>query len=133
MAEVLFSVVAIDMGGKNTGSISYTAKGIPSSDEINASIIEMPENGAGINYTVKERTSVRHHKRAIDRFKKARKLIYSLLEYAAKRTLQRDEKNAISSLMKRRGYTRLESELDLSPLDEVSPDFFCFRLSKFIF
>ena len=124
MAEVLFSVVAIDMGGKNTGSISYTAKGIPSSDEINASIIEMPENGAGINYTVKERTSVRHHKRAIDRFKKARKLIYSLLEYAAKRTLQRDEKNAISSLMKRRGYTRLESELDLSPLDEVSPDFF---------
>jgi CRISPR system subtype II-B RNA-guided endonuclease Cas9/Csx12 len=124
MAEVFFSVVAIDMGGKHTGSISFTAKGIPSSEEINASIIEMTENGKGINYTVKDRTSVRHHKRAVDRFKKARKLIYSLLECATKRTLQLDEKNAISSLMKRRGYTRLESELDLSPLDEVSPDFF---------
>ena len=126
MKKIVYSVVASDMGGKYTGNISFTTNGIPTEDEINAYIIEMPENGGGINYTVKDRTSVRHHQRALDRFKKARKLIYLLLEYSAKRSLLPDEKEAISSLMRRRGYTRLESELDLSPLEDVSPDLFAF-------
>ena len=103
MTKIVYSVVASDMGGKYTGNISFTTNGIPTEDEINAYIIEMPENGGGINYTVKDRTSVRHHQRALDRFKKARKLIYLLLEYSAKRSLLPDEKEAISSLMRRRG------------------------------
>ena len=66
----IYSNIAIDLGGKHTGFISYTAKGMPEPEDINAAIIEMPDQGNGMNYTVKDRTAVRHHIRAEDRFKK---------------------------------------------------------------
>lgn len=126
----IYSNIAIDLGGKYTGFISYTAKGMPRKDDINAAIIEMPDQGNGMSYTVKDRTAVRHHVRSEDRFKKARRLIFSVIEYKIKRSLSDDEKEAISTLMRRRGYTRLESEIDLDILKDCSPEIFALSASE---
>lgn len=120
----IYSNIAIDLGGKHTGFISYTAKGMPEPEDINAAIIEMPDQGNGMNYTVKDRTAVRHHIRAEDRFKKARKLMYTVIEYKIKRLMTNKEKEAISTLLRRRGYTRLEAEVNLDVLKDCSQEFF---------
>ena len=54
--KTVYSNVAIDLGGKYTGCVSYTSSILPSADDINAFIIEMPDDGNGIKYTVKDRT-----------------------------------------------------------------------------
>lgn len=122
--KTVYSNIAIDLGGKYTGCVSYTSSILPSADDINAFIIEMPDDGNGIKYTVKDRTQKRHMIRALDRFKKARKLIYLVISSVIHRELTADEKEAISSLMKRRGYTRLEAEIDLDILKECPVDLF---------
>lgn len=122
--KTVYSNIAIDLGGKYTGCVSYTSSILPSADDINAFIIEMPDDGKGIKYTVKDRTQKRHMIRALDRFKKARKLIYLVISSVIHRELTADEKEAISSLMKRRGYTRLEAEIDLDILKECPVDLF---------
>ncbi|MGN0903145.1 MAG: hypothetical protein ACI4M9_07655, partial [Succinivibrio sp.] len=124
MNKVINSNIAIDMGGKYTGVVSYTSESTPQAEDINALIITMPEQGSGIKYTVKDRTATRHRIRSLDRYKKARKLIYQILAAKLSRTLTAPEKEAISSIMKRRGYTRLESEADLSSLSECPTEFF---------
>lgn len=122
--KTVYSNIAIDLGGKYTGCVSYTSSILPSADDINAFIIEMPDDGKGIKYTVKDRTQKRHMIRALDRFKKARKLIYLVISSVIHRELTADEKEAISSLMKRRGYTRLEAEIDLDILKDCPIDLF---------
>lgn len=116
--KTVYSNIAIDLGGKYTGCVSYTSSILPSADDINAFIIEMPDEGSSIKYTVKDRTQKRHMVRSLDRFKKARKLIYLIVASIVRRELTSDEKEAISSLMKRRGYTRLEAEIDLDILKD---------------
>lgn len=122
--KTVYSNIAIDLGGKYTGCVSYTSSILPSADDINAFIIEMPDDGNGIKYTVKDRTQKRHMVRSLDRFKKARKLIYLVISSIIRRELTADEKEAISSLMKRRGYTRLEAEIDLDILKDCPIDLF---------
>lgn len=122
MKNIIKSNLALDLGGKFTGLISYTSCGLPSRDEIQAVIINMPDSQ--MNYTVKSRTSTRHLVRSLDRYKKARKLIYILVAESLKRELSDDEKEALSSLMLRRGYTRQETELSDEALDNCSIDDF---------
>ncbi|MBQ3775044.1 MAG: type II-B CRISPR-associated RNA-guided endonuclease Cas9/Csx12 [Ruminobacter sp.] len=124
MSNTYYSNIAIDMGGKYTGFISYTSNDLPDSENVKAAIIEMPDDGSVINYTVKNRTAVRHHLRANNRYKKARKLIFTILADTIKRNLTQSEQEAISSLMLRRGYTRLETEIDLEQLKECPVDLF---------
>ena len=70
------SNIAIDLGGQHTGVVSYTAKDIPTPDDINAFIIEIPVNGEnGLVYTMTERTAVRHRIRSNKRFTLARRLL----------------------------------------------------------
>lgn len=122
--KTVYSNIAIDLGGKYTGCVSYTSSILPSADDINAFIIEMPDEGKGIQYTVKARTQKRHMVRSLDRFKKARKLIYLVISSIIKRELTDSEEEAISALMKRRGYTRLEAEIDLDVLKDCPVDLF---------
>lgn len=125
MTDIIYSNIAIDMGGKHTGVASYTSGDVPSQEDIHAAILEMPNQGEGFNYTVKERTATRHRLRSQDRYVMARRLIYAIISSICKRPLIQGEKEAISSLMLRRGYTRLESETDTSPIEECQSD--CFR------
>lgn len=89
--KTVYSNIAIDLGGKYTGCVSYTSSILPSADDINAFIIEMPDDGKGIKYTVKDRTQKRHMVRSLDRFKKARKLIYLVISSIIRRELTADE------------------------------------------
>lgn len=127
--KTVYSNIAIDLGGKYTGCVSYTSSIQPLADDINAFIIEMPDEGSSIKYTVKDRTQKRHMVRSLDRFKKARKLIYLIVASIVRRELTSDEKEAISSLMKRRGYTRLEAEIELDILKECPVDLFTLYLN----
>lgn len=129
--KTVYSNIAIDLGGKYTGCVSYTSSILPSADDINAFIIEMPDDGKGIKYTVKDRTQKRHMVRSLDRFKKARKLIYLVISSIIRRELTADENEAISSLMKRRGYTRLEAEIDLDILKDCPIDLFASYMKNF--
>lgn len=117
------SNIAIDLGGQHTGVVSYTAKDIPTPDDINAFIIEMPVNGEnGLVYTMTERTAVRHRIRSNKRFTLARRLLQCICaSILASRggTLSTAEKEALSSLLKRRGYTRIETEIDTSILQSI--------------
>ena len=44
----IYSNIAIDLGGKYTGFISYTIKDKLEKQDINAAIIEMPDQGNGL-------------------------------------------------------------------------------------
>lgn len=124
MLEKVNSVLAIDVGGKYTGVVSYTARDMPTADDLQAAVFCFKDQGEGMNYSSKERTAIRHHSRALDRYRQARKLIYILLSQLKGTALSNDEKKAISSLMRRRGYTRLESEISSESLIDCSSDFF---------
>lgn len=142
MSEVLKSNIAIDLGGKYTGLVSYTNTISQMPNDVSAMIINMPEQGSKknntkknnkkMNYTVKDRTAVRHHTRAVDRFKKARKLIFLVISSAINRKLSSKEQEAIASLLKRRGYTRLETEIDIDVLKGVPTSFFAENLKGLI-
>lgn len=113
------STLAIDMGGRYTGVFSYTtASGFPKPEETQAYVLNMPDNDA-LTYSTATRTQTRHRLRSQQRFVLARRLMYILIEEKLKRNLTPKEKEAISSLLRRRGYSRLESELDLSVLGAV--------------
>ena len=132
MSEVLKSNIAIDLGGKYTGLVSYTNTISQMPNDVSAMIINMQEQGSKMNYTVKDRTAVRHHTRAVDRFKKARKLIFLVISSAINRKLSSKEQEAIASLLKRRGYTRLETEIDIDVLKGVPTSFFAENLKGLI-
>lgn len=121
------STLAVDMGGRYTGIFSYTTdSGFPKAKEARAYVLNMPDNDA-LTYSMAARTQTRHRIRSQQRFVLARRLTYILIEGKLKRKLSPREKEAISSLLRRRGYSRLESELDLSVLQGVESGFFkCF-------
>ena len=113
------STLAVDMGGRYTGVFSYTtASGFPEPEETQAYVLNMPDNDA-LTYSTATRTQTRHRLRSQQRFVLARRLMYILIEEKLNRKLTPKEKEAISSLLRRRGYSRLESELDLSVLSGV--------------
>lgn len=113
------STLAIDLGGRYTGVVSYTSEpGMPSVDSINAYVINTPNND-DLTVSVKSRTQVRHRLRSQKRFKLARLLITLIAQHKANRNLSNSEKEALFGLLKRRGYSRYDSELDLSCLQSI--------------
>ena len=113
------STLAVDMGGRYTGVFSYTtASGFPKPEETQTYVLNMPDNEA-LTYSTASRTQTRHRLRSQQRFVLARRLMHILIEEKLNRKLTPKEKEAISSLLRRRGYSRLESELDLSILGGV--------------
>lgn len=124
MDNIVKLLTAIDLGGKFTGvlSVVYFGQEMFKQEDFKASIFCLKDNA--MTYYAQERTATRHHSRAIDRFRNARNLIYLLLAELNGKDLSKDERIAISSLMHRRGYTRLESEISSEVLDDCFADFF---------
>lgn len=63
----VYSNIAIDLGGKYTGLISYTAENFPEKEDINGAVLVMPDQGS-YNYSVIDRTNSRHLRRAEYRY-----------------------------------------------------------------
>ena len=73
----------------------------------------------------------RHRVRSQKRFKLARRLLIAIVREKMRQTgIVPDEKTqkkldeALSGLLKRRGYSRIEAEVDMTPLEETDPAFF---------
>jgi CRISPR system subtype II-B RNA-guided endonuclease Cas9/Csx12 len=130
MPHVYTCSVGLDLGAKNTG-VFVVARG--ENEPIDAKhckalTIMSTEN---FTYDMRHRTAVRHRIRSGKRSKLARRLIrLALKQQLDKAKIVVTPKvfenilEAVFSLMKRRGYSRIESEVDLSVLDSLKPKVF---------
>lgn len=124
--------IGIDMGAKYTGvfySLFDPAQG-PDRTHSKAMTLVLPEPGP--KYSLEARTNVRHRLRAKKRFVLVRRLALLIVKsQLTKQNIKLTEESwsnsieAISSLLKRRGYTRPNADgEDLSPLSKVRSDVF---------
>ncbi len=131
MAKAL-SLLVLDMGAKYTGIMSYTCdESSPLQKNVHFGTLVLPTDGDGFTYSMTNRRMNRHRVRSKKRFKLARRLLIAIVREKMRQTgIVPDEKTqkkldeALSGLLKRRGYSRIEAEADMSPLEETDPDFF---------
>lgn len=135
--NVNFSL-GIDLGARNTGLFLVTSKEANNlygtNLTANAYTLVMPEPNK-FCYSTVERTAARHRIRGKKRFNLARRLIKLIVgikldQYLRKTNTSITEDDntkiyeALFGLLKRRGYTRIETETDLTPLEDVNSDIF---------
>lgn len=127
------SSLAIDLGATYTGICSVNHyEGTPvTADSVKTAVIVLPENDSGFVYSMKHRTAVRHRIRSKKRFHLARRLLLLIVKEQLKKKnmiLTSEETlnltQALSGLLKRRGYSRLETETDLTVLEKVDAGVF---------
>src|SRR5690554_4564568 len=111
------SPIAIDLGGKNTGVFMchYGAGDDPAHGIKKASVLVMPDDKSKMTYSQIARTATRHRIRSNKRRKLAKRLLKQIIEQGL--SLNPDEKQwqKLNGYLNRRGYNRIESEIDLSP------------------
>mgnify|MGYP001942264871 CR=1 FL=1 len=136
----VISPVAIDLGAKNTGLLltQYAEGGALTREHSKAVTLVMPEEGGKMTWSQQARTATRHRLRS----NKRRKMAKRLLKLSVQQLLTRhdvtltDEQwtqcwEALCGLLNRRGYNRLETELDEDSLTACEPDWFADALPEF--
>ncbi len=126
--NVLHANVGIDLGAKNTGVfIECHRSSEPDKFSSAAFTVVMPPDQTDFTYRLTTRTQARHRVRGGQRFSLARRLLKVLIEEMLRRkneTIPTPQKtqlwDALYGLLKRRGYSRVDSETDLSSLTEIS-------------
>lgn len=123
------------MGGKNTGlfiSRRYSDQDLVTESKNYAATIILPDEANKLATQKKDRTANRHRVRANKRLLLARRLVFlviherlSQLSITLDEKTQNDVRQAVSSLLLRRGYSRLETEIDRSVLDQLDPYVLC--------
>ena len=124
--------IGIDMGAKYTGVFYalFDREELPTNLNSKAMTLVMPETGP--RYVQAQRTAVRHRLRGQKRYTLARKLAFLVVDHMIKKQEKRltDEewkrgREALSGLLKRRGYSRPNADgEDLTPLENVRADVF---------
>lgn len=124
--DPVISPIAIDLGGKYTGIYMphYEPGVIPDKADALMATLVLPEDGDKMTWSQAGRTATRHRIRSNKRRKLAKRLLKVTLEHLLSRPLIDKEWNALTGLLNRRGYNRLEIELDMAPLEEAPSDFF---------
>ncbi len=122
MKREIFSPVAVDLGAKFTGVFMAHGSDGENLLEPAAAVIVTPQDGKSITWSQAARRQRRHQQRCIKRRKLAKRLLRLLLTEVAGRPLSHDEVKAVSGLLNRRGYNRLEAEIDWELLEGISPD-----------
>lgn len=117
--------IGIDMGARNTGVFFtiFDQSEAPSAERSYAMTLVTPKDGDKITFSQAARTAVRHRLRGKKRFSLARRLLWQIVEPKVSDLLidahsQRQIREALNGLLKRRGYARTESELDLTILEK---------------
>lgn len=122
--------LAIDLGARYTGLflVSHPADRVPTAADAKAMTLVMPQDTTDMTYSMTARRAARHRMRGYKRFKLARRLLALAVEQkiqTAGVSFAEDEKRrqtqALRGLLKRRGYSRLDAEVDLSALEKVDP------------
>lgn len=120
--------LSIDLGGKTTGVmlIGHPGDRFPVAQDCTAAAIVMPEDNDTFHYSTADRRAARHRLRGKKRFQMARRLLLMIVNNQLKAksiTLSHEEANrlkeALCGLLKRRGYSRVSGEIDLSLLENL--------------
>lgn len=127
------SPIAIDLGGKYTGVYMphYVHGVLPSKDDASMTTLVLSEDGDKMTFSQTERTATRHRVRSNKRRKLAKRLLRVAMSELLGRETNSAEWNALSGLLNRRGYNRLEIDLDLSSLDNAASDLFAQILPRY--
>ena len=126
------TAVGIDLGAKYTGVVIANSKlgEELTQEKLIAFTIVMPDSEK-MTLSQAQRTAVRHRIRGKKRFNLARRLAMLIIaEKIAASNVSLTEKEqakmaeAVSGLLRRRGYSRIESEIDLTILEDANPEWF---------
>jgi CRISPR system subtype II-B RNA-guided endonuclease Cas9/Csx12 len=130
MRKKIISPISIDLGGKYTGVYlpHYEAAEDPAHGEKLACVLTLPEDTDGLTYSQSGRTANRHRVRNSKRKKLAKRLMKVILEQGLEIRLEPHQQAKINGYLNRRGYSRVESDIDLSVLDACEPDYFADKL-----
>src|SRR5690554_4156190 len=119
------SPIAVDLGGRYTGVyINHYVAGDLSNEVAKMFTIVLPEDGDKMTWSQAARTATRHRIRSNKRRKLAKRLMKVVFQHKLGRPLKKKEDEALSGLLNRRGYNRLEVELDLGCFETVPADLF---------
>lgn len=120
--------VGLDLGAKYTGvAIASRMNGEPlSKDRMQACTIVMPDDGDKMVLSMTNRRAARHRLRGAKRFDMARRLCFLAIGEQMQRkgvSLTAEEsrrmKEAVGGLLRRRGYSRVETEVEWSVCDSA--------------
>ena len=140
MTGQILSPIAFDMGAAHTGIFSFTQRAGEAlrPEDRHFYTIVLPQESSQFTYSMQGRTAKRHQVRGYKRFKLARRLLSVLIKTllkARKIEISDEERKrlaeALSGLLKRRGYSRVEVEADTSSLNEADPQIFAEILPDF--
>ncbi len=126
------TAVGIDLGAKYTGVVIANSKPEENltQEDLSAFTIVMPDSDK-MTLSQAQRTAVRHRIRGKKRFNLARRLAMLIIgeklascNLSLTATEQAKMTEAVSGLLRRRGYSRIESEIDLTILEDANPEWF---------
>lgn len=126
------TAIGIDLGAKYTGVViaNYTPGEELTQEDLTAFTVVMPDSEK-MTLSQAQRTAVRHRIRGKKRFNLARRLANLLINEklaASNISLSLEEQKkmteAVSGLLRRRGYSRIESEINLDILEETNSEWF---------
>ena len=130
MKSKVVSPVAVDLGAKFTGVLMFHDIQAGNPEDLRASVLVMPQDGGKITWSQAGRRQRRHQQRNIKRRRLAKRLLRLVLAEVAGRPLTIEEEDAVSGLLNRRGYNRVEAEIDWALLEGVSPDWHADRFPR---
>ncbi len=135
MQKVLELPLSIDLGANFTGVfMGCFPENSPLSLEqltSKASILVIPKDGSKITWSQVSRRQKRHQQRNFKRRKLAKRLIRLLIFKILDKELTPTEIEPIFGLLNRRGYNRLEAEIDWTLLEGVLPDWHAAKFPEF--
>ena len=91
----------------------------------------MPEEGGKMTWSQAGRTATRHRIRSNKRRKLAKRLLKVTFTQGLSYKLNDSELEALNGLLNRRGYNRIETEIDRRPLETVPPSWIANEFPEF--
>ena len=119
----IISPIAIDLGGLYTGlyMAQYQYGESLSQQHGRLATIVMPEEGGKMTWSQAGRTATRHRIRSNKRRKLAKRLLKVTFTQGLSYKLNDEEVETLNGLLNRRGYNRVETDIDRRPLELISP------------
>ena len=132
MSTMSISPIAIDLGARFTGV--YLAHYHDGHDTLNlnpaAYTVIVPVDGDKITWSQVQRRQRRHQQRCYKRRKLAKRLLELLISEITGQHPKPEILDALHGLLNRRGYNRMETEIDWTSLEEAGPDWHADRFPE---
>ena len=129
----IISPISVDLGGLYTGLFmaQYPHGESLSQHHGKLATLVMPEEGGKMTWSQAGRTATRHRIRSNKRRKLAKRLLKIIFTQGLSYKLNDQELEALNGLLNRRGYNRVETDIDRSPLESVHPSWIANEFPEF--